>query len=439
MKYFGTDGIRQKAEEFTPEFLTKIIKGLIDYAGDEIKVMLAGDTRESTEWIIQDLSRALESFGVEYQTADVLPTPAINYCFYQMGFDFAIDVTASHNPYTDNGIKIFERGPSTGQKLCAKGCEAIENALMTDQNYALAATTLEDDIHEEALELYLAHLIEYLGPTDFSHLKVGIDCANGATSVVGDRLFKQLGAKAFLINADSNYNTKINHNCGSTHLESLIKLVTSHDLDFGIAYDGDGDRCLLVDHTGEIIDGDQIITILATHLHLNRIAITVMANQGLLNWAKTANITTEITPVGDSNVAEAMRTNHIPIGGEQSGHIILPNEPTGDGILTSLVIAKIISETNQPLKILAGLFTKSPQIIVNFDATPEQKEALKEKDAVKQLLLDYSKKLESEHGRLLVRPSGTEPLIRITMWGDNYQTIETLANELKDHLINVLT
>ena len=438
MKYFGTDGIRQKAEEFTPEFLTKVIKGLINYAGDEIKVMLAGDTRESSEWIIQDLSRALESFGVEYQTADVLPTPAINYCFYQMGFDFAIDVTASHNPYTDNGIKIFERGPSTGQKLCTKGCEAIENALMTDQNYALASTTLEDDIHEEALELYLAHLIEYLGLTDFSHLKVGIDCANGATSVVGDRLFKQLGAEPLLINADSSYNTKINHNCGSTHLEPLIKLVTSHDLDFGIAYDGDGDRCLLVDHTGEIIDGDQIIAILATHLHLSHIAITVMANQGLLNWAKTANITTEITPVGDSNVAEAMRTSHIPIGGEQSGHIILPNEPTGDGILTSLVLAKIISETNQPLKILARLFTKSPQIIVNFDATPEQKEALKEKDAVKQLLLDYSKKLESEHGRLLVRPSGTEPLIRITMWGDNLSTIETLADELKSKLQGII-
>ena len=439
MKYFGTDGIRQKAEEFTPEFLTKIIKGLIDYAGDEIKVMLAGDTRESSEWIIQDLSRALESFGVEYQTADVLPTPAINYCFYQMGFDFAIDVTASHNPYTDNGIKIFERGPITGQKLCPKGCESIEKALATDQNYALASTTLEDDIHPEALELYLAHLIEYLGPTDLKHLKIGIDCANGATSVVGKQLFEQLGAKPILINADTNYNTKINHECGSTHLESITQLVTSHDLDLGIAYDGDGDRCLLIDHTGEIVDGDQIIAILASNLHLDKIAITVMANQGLLNWAKASNIATEITPVGDSNVAEAMRTKNIPLGGEQSGHIILPNEPTGDGILTSLVIAKIMSETNRPLKNLASLFTKSPQIIVNFDATPEQKEALKTKDDIKQLLLDYSQKLESENGRLLVRPSGTEPLIRITMWGDNLSTIETLAGELKDHLIKILT
>ena len=125
MKYFGTDGIRQEAAKFTPEFLTRIIKGLIDYAGDDIKVFLAGDTRESTEWILQDLSQTLESFGVEYMSAGVLPTPAINYCFYQMGFDFAIDVTASHNPYTDNGIKIFERGPRSGQKLSPEGCAAI--------------------------------------------------------------------------------------------------------------------------------------------------------------------------------------------------------------------------------------------------------------------------------------------------------------------------
>lgn len=438
MKYFGTDGIRQPADQFTSEFLTKIIKGLIDYAGDEIKVMLAGDTRESTEWIIQDLSRALESFGIEYQTASVLPTPAINYCFYQMGFDFAIDVTASHNPYTDNGIKIFERGPDHGQKLGTKGCKCIEKALASEQTYALTSTTLKDDIHTEALELYIAHLLEYLGPTDLSSLNLAIDCANGATSVINNQIFTELGANTTLLHADANYNTKINYSCGSTHLESLQDTVIKNRLDFGIAYDGDGDRCLLIDHTGEIIDGDQIIAIIADHLQLEKIAVTVMANQGLLNWAKDHHITTTITSVGDSNVAEAMQTEHIPIGGEQSGHIILPGEPTGDGILTSLVIAKIIAKSGKPLHDLASLYQKSPQIIINLEATPTQKESLKTKDEVKQLLLNYSTKLEEQNGRLLVRPSGTEPLVRITAWGNDESTITALANELKAKLKEVL-
>lgn len=434
MKYFGTDGIRQKAEEFTPEFLAKIARGLIDYAGDEIKVMLGGDTRESTEWIIQDLAEALESFGIEYGIVGVLPTPAINYCFYEMGFDFAIDVTASHNPYTDNGIKIFERGPNSGQKLSPKGCETIEKAIASNQTYALASTTIREDLHNEALELYLAHLLKYLGDVSFEGLNLAIDCANGATSVIGKQIFEQLGAKAILIHADLAYNTKINKDCGSTHLESLQHEVTEQGLDFGIAYDGDGDRCLLIDHEGSIIDGDQIIAILAHHLGLTSIAVTVMANQGLLNWAKSTNLTTEITAVGDSNVAEAMRTHNITLGGEQSGHIILPGEPTGDGILTSLMITKVIATTHSSLQDLASLFTKSPQIIVNVDATPTQKEALKSNDKVKQLLLNYERQLESQSGRLLVRPSGTEPLIRITMWGNDASTIESLANQLKEEL-----
>ena len=438
MKYFGTDGIRQSAEEFTPEFLTRLIKGLIDYAGDEIKVLLAGDTRESTEWILQDLSQALETFGIEYSNAGILPTPAINYCFYEMGFDYAIDVTASHNPYTDNGIKIFERGTTSGQKLSEPACIAIEKALASAQTYALASATIREDLHSEALELYINHLKSYIGDAKLTNLTIGIDCANGATSVIGPRLFEELGAETQLIHANTNYNTDINQACGSTHLDSLIELVQANRLDFGIAYDGDGDRCLLVDHLGETIDGDQIIAILANHLHLDSIAVTVMANQGLLNWAKSSHIATEITPVGDSNVAAAMRAHNIKLGGEQSGHIILPSEPTGDGILTSLVIAKVISETGKSLHELANLYQKSPQIILNLSATPAQKESLKANGSVKQLLLDYQHQLESQDGRLLVRPSGTEPLIRITMWGNDEPTITNLANELKNKLMEIL-
>lgn len=438
MKYFGTDGIRQPADQFTTEFLTKIIRGLVDYADSGIKVFLAGDTRESTEWILQDLSQALESFGVEYAPAGVLPTPAINYCFYEMDFDFAIDVTASHNPYTDNGIKIFERGPKSGQKLCEKGCAAIEKSLASDQNYTLAASTIREDLHEEALALYVTHLLDYLGTANFQNLHLAMDCANGATSVIGAQVFEQLSAKVNLIHTNTEYNTEINQGCGSTHLKSLQTEVTSNHLDFGVAFDGDGDRCLLIDHEGNIIDGDHILAILTTYLNLDQIATTVMANQGLLNWAKIANIKTEITPVGDHNVAIAMSQQNIKLGGEQSGHIILPNEPTGDGMLTALIIAKVISESKKSLHDLASVITKSPQIIVNFTATPEQKQTFKTSDAVKKLLLEYNSKLEQEDGRLLVRPSGTEPLIRITMWGNSEAAITNLANELKDKLGELL-
>lgn len=445
MKYFGTDGIRQPAAQFTPEFLGSIACGLADYAGTNIKVLLGGDTRESTEWILQDLAIALESLGIEYSSVGVLPTPAISYCFYQMGFDFAIDVTASHNPYTDNGIKIFERGATSGVKLSEKGCEVIENAIISAKSYAPVSPTDRADLHTEAVELYKEHLLTYLGFPDqsqlsplFTGLHLGIDCANGATSVIGSSLFEKLGATVHLIHADSTYGTKINANCGSTHLDSLIQLVTTEHLDFGIAYDGDGDRCLLVDSTGQIVDGDQIIAILASHLGLSAIAVTVMANQGLLNWANEQKIRTEITPVGDTNVAIAMRTQNIPIGGEQSGHIILPGEPTGDGILTSLMMAKAVKESNTSLDALAKIFTKSPQVIVNMAATPAQKVSLKESATARELLLNYNKQLSAISGRLLVRPSGTEPLIRITMWGDSADAIQKLAETLKTDLERIL-
>ena len=438
MKHFGTDGIRKPADQFTTDFLAHIIKGLVGYAGDNIKVFLAGDTRESTEWILQDLASACETFGLEYSTAGVLPTPAINYCFYQMGFDFAIDVTASHNPYTDNGIKIFERGKDSGIKLSEPGCTAIEAALDDSTPISLVAPTDRADLHTEALAIYAEHLKSYLGETDFTNLTIGMDCANGATSVINKHLFEALGATVELINADASYNQIINANCGSTHLEQLKSLVRENNLDFGIAYDGDGDRCLLVDAKGNTVDGDEIIAILAHYFHLDQIAVTVMANQGILNWAADTKVHAEITPVGDSNVAAAMQKHNIKIGGEQSGHIILPGEPTGDGILTSLMIAKVVTETHKSLHDLASIITKFPQVIVNLPATSEQKETFKSSDQVKSLLQEYDTKLTTVAGRLLVRPSGTEPLIRITMWGNDEDTIAKLAHNLKDDLNSIL-
>lgn len=439
MHKFGTDGIRSKAEDFTPDFLAKIIRGLVNYGGENIKIFLAGDTRESTEWILQDLATACETFGVEYGLAGVLPTPGINYCFYEMGFDFAIDVTASHNPYTDNGIKVLERGPSQGQKLTESGRQAIEASLAKDITYSPVATSDREDLHAEALDLYKEHLASYIGTADFKGLHIGMDCANGATSVVNSQVFEQFGAKIELINCCKNYNTNINKDCGSTHLDQLKSLVTEQHLDFGVAFDGDGDRCLAIDDKGEEVDGDQMLAFLSQHLKLDAIVTTVMAGQGLLNWAKEANIHAEITAVGDPNVVAAMKAGNIQIGSEQNGHVILPGQTTGDGMLTALMITKAVSESAKPLSDLASIITKFPQVIVNMPATPEQKQSLKDKPESKQLLLEYDNKLKSVSGRLLVRPSGTENLIRITMWGDDENIISQLANDLKNDLTKCLT
>ena len=434
MKYFGTDGIRQSADKFTTDFINAIITGLADYAGTDKKVLIGGDTRESSEWILQDIASALESLGFEYASVGVLPTPAINHCFYVMGFDFAIDVTASHNPFYDNGIKIFERGAKSGVKLGEAGCEAIEKALDEHKTVNLVATTDRADLHDEAVTIYKEHLLKYLGEVDFSGLKIGMDCANGAMSVIGGAVFEKLGAAVQVIFADAEYGKGINDGCGSTHLEKLKSLVRENELDFGIAYDGDGDRTLLVDAEGREVDGDEIIAILADYLGLDKIAITVMANQGIINWAEAHKIHAEITAVGDSNVAEAMRLYGIEIGGEQSGHIILPGEPTGDGMLTSLMVAKVVAKTSKGLSELAQIITKFPQVIVNMPATPEQKQALKESEQAKKLLLEYDEKLKAVDGRLLVRPSGTEAIIRITMWGKDEHEIDNLAQDLKDKL-----
>ena len=433
--YFGTDGIRQEAEKFSAEFLARIIKGLVDYAGNEIKVFLAGDTRESSEWILADLESALETFGVEYSNAGVLPTPAINYCFYEMGFDFAIDVTASHNPYTDNGIKIFER--TKARKLGRRGREKIEAALREEREMRLLPATLREDIHDEAVAIYREHLKTYLGEADFSGLRIGLDCANGATSVIGGEVFKELGAEVSLINARTDYNTVINRDSGSTHLEGLRELVKERGLDFGFAFDGDGDRCLAIDENGETVDGDQMLAILADFLGLEGIVTTVMAGQGLLNWAKENNLKTEITAVGDANVAAAMIEKGLEIGSEQSGHVILPGETTGDGMLTALMLAKAAKETGRKLGELAGIIKKYPQILVNVEAGSEQKQLLKMAPEVKELLLEYDKKLKAVAGRLLVRPSGTENLIRITMWGEEQGAIDKLSQELKQELIKI--
>lgn len=454
MKYFGTDGIREKAEWFTYERLAAICAGLVEYGESQkdhddysdgsflggyiddlaemgVRVVIGGDTRESSEWILQDIATILETLGAEYANVGVLPTPAINYFFDLMNFDFAIDVTASHNPYTDNGIKIFEWGEEHGQKLSAEGCAAVEEALASGIKVGAVGATLREDWHDDAVSLYGQHLREYVGEVDLSGMRIGVDCANGATSVFKGVMFEGLGAEVVVINADASYGVKINDGCGSTHLEQLTELVLSKGLDFGVAFDGDGDRCLIVDKNGEVIDGDQIIAILVTYLKLNAAAVTVMSNQGLFNWAKEHGVELTVTPVGDANVYSAMCEKGVPIGGEQSGHVILPGEPTGDGMLTALMVAKAVAELGVPINEIAKGYQKMPQVNLTLEADAEQKDRLTSDDATKAIIAQYEEKVKSMNGRILVRPSGTEKLIRITVWGDDLGAIEEMASQLK--------
>lgn len=432
-KYFGTDGIRGKAEMFTGEMIEKIVRGL-DVAGK--RVMIGGDTRESTKEILEKLERSLDNCGAtEIGNVQVLPTPGINFAFYYLGYDLAIDVTASHNPYYDNGIKIFERGETCGEKLSAEGRERVEKSIVSDSPLDLPEPTETSLLMDQAraLNYYENHLAEYVEDVELAGMRVVLDCANGATGVIGGRVFERLGAEASVINGDCEFGRKINDGVGSTHIEGLQEAVRGGEFDLGAAFDGDGDRCMLVDEAGEIVDGDQILAILTKHMNLPAVVATVMANQGLLNWGEANGVEVVTADVGDQNVAAEMRKRGIKLGGEQSGHIILPGEAMGDGMLTALVTMKVMKESGRKLSELASEMKKLPQALLNVPATAEEKKWL-ETEGARKLIAEYAERLEEVSGRVLVRPSGTENLVRITMWGEDQAKITALAEELAKEL-----
>ena len=439
-RYFGTDGIRGKAEMFTGEFLERIVRGLD--VGNK-RVLIGGDTRESTKHILENLELSLINNGArEIGNIGVFPTPGLNYVMYSLVYDYAIDVTASHNPYTDNGIKIFKYTDDGGIKLDEEERERIEQLLEDDAPLNLFEPheeTMVYDEKERALQYYAKHLMAGFGEkADLAGLKLALDCANGATGIISERAFRKLRADITIINNDVTFGRKINDGVGSTHIEGLQALVRNGDFDFGAAFDGDGDRCILVDESGAIVDGDQILAIIAKHFGLARLVTTVMANQGLLNWGASNGVEISMTDVGDQNVSQEMRAHDIKLGGEQSGHIILPGEAMGDGVLTALTVARIMKETGKTLSELAREMKKLPQVLVNLPVTDEEKAKLAGSEAAQEVTARYSEKLEKVRGRVLVRPSGTENLIRITMWGEEQDVINMLADELADELKEAL-
>ena len=443
-KYFGTDGIRRIANtELTPGLVYKVAKAgayVLSKHTDHAPLILIGrDTRISGTLIESAMVAGFLSYGANVKLLGVMPTPAVAYLTRKLKADAGVVISASHNTFEFNGIKYFS---NKGTKIPDSLEEEIEEIMDSGRLEELTAVNDKIGISEYALDLedeyvyffrkLFDDVIETNNRTDFI---VGIDTANGATYKVAEKVFKTLGINYKIINNTPN-GVNINDNCGSTHLDNIKKFVKENKLSLGIAYDGDGDRCLAVDENGEEIDGDKLLAIISKNLRehnkLNKdtIVATVMSNLGLNKYARDNGLELLQTKVGDRYVLEEMLKNGYNLGGEQSGHVILLDyNPTGDGILTSLMLIKTILEENKKASELGNLVKKYPQTLVNAKVSSEKKYDY-DKDAQIKDSIDKLEREFSGNGRVLIRPSGTEPLVRVMIEGENQAYISQKANEI---------
>ena len=438
-KYFGTDGFRGEANvKLTVEHAFKVGRYLGWYYGREhkAKIVIGKDTRRSSYMFEYALAAGITASGADAYLLHVTTTPSVSYVVRTEGFDCGIMISASHNPFYDNGIKVIN---GQGHKLEAEVEEKIE-AYIDGKTEERPLATREDigrTIDFAAgRNRYIGYLIS-LPTRSFKNIRVGLDCSNGSSSAIAKSVFDALGAKTYVINNEPD-GTNINTNCGSTHIEVLQKFVKEQGLDVGFAYDGDADRCIAVDENGEVVDGDRILYVCGKYmmeqgaLKDNTIVTTVMSNLGLYKACDQVGLRYEKTAVGDKYVYENMSQNGYQLGGEQSGHIIFSKHATtGDGILTSLRIMEVMLEKKASLGTLAGEVKIYPQLLQNLrvqdmDATlnhPDVQKAIKE----------VEDRLGTE-GRVLVRKSGTEPLLRVM--------VEALSDELCEesvlHIINAM-
>ena len=419
MKYFGTDGFRGVANEgLNVEHAYKIGRFVGWYYGARVgkkaRVVLGKDTRRSSYMFESALTSGLVASGADVYMLHVIPTPGVSYETVDGCFDCGIMITASHNPYTDNGIKLVN---GEGYKMDEDALQQVEDYIDGKVEVPLATGEAIGQTvdYMQGRNRYIAYLI---ASANFSlqGVKVGIDCANGAASSVAKPVFDALGADVRVINnAPNGFN--INVSCGSTHIEALQRHVVEQGLDVGFAYDGDADRCIAVDERGHVVDGDLILYVCGKYLSKHgRLAAgtvvpTVMSNYGLFKAFDQAKLSYETTAVGDKNVYACMRKNGYSLGGEQSGHIIFGDiECTGDGIMTSLRIMEVMRAEREPLSALTRPVKLYPQLLVNVKVTD------KEAAMAAQPVLDAVKEAEeflAGNGRVLVRASGTEPLVRV--------------------------
>ena len=428
-KYFGTDGIRGIAgESLTADLSFKVGKALgksLTEKKDHPKVVIGRDTRISCDMIEHALTAGLTSTGVNVMTVGTIPTPAIAYLTKTIETDSGIMISASHNPYQDNGIKIF--GPD-GFKLTDEQELEIESLIDNSEQIKNASFEKIGKVYggNELTQKYIQHIKQSISG-DLSEIKIALDCANGATTGVAPFIFGDLEADIETIGCQSN-GVNINDNVGSTKIETISEFVKENNVDVGFAFDGDGDRVLAVDARGNIVDGDKIMFILAKHLKEqgelkdNMVVSTVMSNIGFYKAIEENGLQSVKTAVGDRYVVEEMRKNDYSLGGEQSGHIVLMNyATTGDGILTAVKLANIIKTSGKSLEELASEVSIYPQKLVNIKVV-DKKTAMEDSE-----ILAECEKVEKElegNGRILLRASGTENLIRVM--------VEASSDELTD-------
>ena len=441
-RLFGTDGVRGLANR---DLTAGLALGLAQASaavltqgrraeerlahGRRPVAVVARDPRISGEFIAAAVAAGLASSGVDVLDAGVIPTPAAAFLIADIGADFGVVVSASHNPAPDNGIKFFAFG---GTKLPDDVEDRIEAHLERDKLTPLGGDVGRIRRFADAEDRYIVHLLGTL-PHRLDGIHVVLDCAHGAASGVSPRVFTDAGAKLTVIGADPD-GININDGVGSTHLDNLAKAVLEHGADLGIAHDGDADRCLAVDHKGNIVDGDQIMAILAVSmaergvLNDRTLVATVMSNLGLRKAMAAHDIRMIETKVGDRYVLEELNADGLSLGGEQSGHVIMTEfATTGDGILTGLHVVAEMARTGKSLAELASVMTVYPQILVNVRGVDHR--ALHSDEIIAQATRDAEAEL-GDTGRVLLRPSGTEPMVRVMVEAADQQTADRLAHRL---------
>lgn len=440
-RMFGTDGVRGIAnKELTPELAFEIGQAgayvLTGSTGKKPVILVGKDTRISGDILECALTAGLCSVGAKVVSAGVIPTPAIAYLVRRFGFDAGVMISASHNPFEHNGIKFFS---GEGYKLKDETEEKIE-AIILDKAEEVKRAVCEDIGHrEEDYSLADEYIKFAMSVTDvrFDGIKIAIDCANGSASVTAKRALEGLGAEVF-VTCDKPDGININKDCGSTHIENLAAFVKETKADVGLAFDGDADRVLAVDENGNMVDGDKIMAVCALDMRSrgkledNTVVATVMSNLGFFKMGEKEKLNIKRTKVGDRYVLEEMLKCGHKIGGEQSGHVILlDHNTTGDGLVTGITLVSVMKRTGRKLSDLASVMKVYPQVLINakvknefksedkYMAVPEIREKISELEAA-----------FAGSGRVLIRPSGTEPLVRVMIEGQNEEEIKRYAEEL---------
>ena len=441
-RLFGTDGVRGTAGRFPldHETVARLGAALVRAMRSDrpLRFVVGRDTRESGEWIERELARGVRSESAVLTTAGILPTPAVAYVTRSMGFDAGLVISASHNPFEDNGIKVFS---GRGEKF-TETLEREVEAIVGDPSWTVGGSADIPVDLADVVDAYIAHArLALPRPDRLGRLRIALDTANGATTTVAPRLFRELGFDVELLGAAPD-GRNINLDCGSTHPERLARTVRERRCRVGVAFDGDGDRAILVDADGRIVDGDAVLLMCARHmkatgtLRNNAVVATVMSNIGLEIGLRESDIDLVRCPVGDKYVMEEMLRRDISLGGEQSGHIIFSDHLfTGDGIVTALSVLRVMADTGRELSDLSGQLVTYPQVLLNVRV--REKKDLRGVPAVAEAMDRVERRLAG-HGRLLVRYSGTEPLLRVMLEGKDQQEIQgwaaEIANSVKEHL-----